>query len=555
MEIKKETLLETPKLYLSDYYSNLKNEIDASFVSLESKEPLSDENKSLWKQMIEKIQFYEDENLKQCNSKLTTKLEELKETSDINELKKVLFLNKTIITFKIDESQLTEKVNEFRNYRFYDSDEETEDENETSNQKEGTESRYLTYLLIINDLYLDETLVKDFIVNKRTAFEKGELTRESVAYDYLSNKINFESRIIEINFDLVTVDAFKCNSNSLEIINPIAFKDFQYLNLIDLSKNNLTKIDDDSFQNLTNLKNLWLNDNKIETISKNAFKSLSNLQWLDLSNNLIKSIDETTFSCLVSLELLDLENNQIAVLKPLVFRFNTNLKNLFMKNKPFVDRLIFEFTTVNLDNKPKKQSSLVLNEQDCSNLFGKNLLKNSNAESGFKDWTPTDLVTINSETNVRDIIDLIKKSKIKSENNFNFVIETEQNGAKHLLKDDNKSLYKCFSTTYYLGCKYQVIDLDSQGVNEAFFNKYKPNIEVGENYVARNDCGSIYYLNVYLLNSYFQIIKNHTFERTMEQWADLEWQLESHTFEYDDTLKSLRYILFNHGGKVRFKYY
>ena len=41
--------------------------------------------------------------------------------------------------------------------------------------------------------------------------------------------------------------------------------------------------------------------------------------------------------------------------------------------------------------------------------------------------------------------------------------------------------------------------------------KLKPDIEISENYTARNECGCFYNLNVYLINENFEIVDSLSF--------------------------------------------
>lgn len=562
-------MLDAPKLFISEYYSSLKTEVDLEFAKQKAEEQhLNETQKNLWKQMIEKIEQIELNNLKNFMIDLTRKKQiearieaknQNKEPLDdeINEIKSSLLLKKTILLFKKPQfSDEKPYVYDDEENDEYDEDDE-QDIGQTVSEKTKKESvpEDLIYLMMINDAYLDENRVKEWITNNYLEREP-ELSGESLAYEILREKIqNSESRIIEIDLNLASLDSIVRRSYALEKIHINSFRSFKNLNLIDLRENCLDKINDFTFEGLTSLKNLWLNDNQIEIIGKNAFSSLSSLEWLDLSKNLIKSIDEETFRDLVSLEILDLENNQILSLKQMIFQTNSKLRNLFIQNNPFVDRLILNYATASL-NATNQTRTIALNKsidlKDYLGLFDKNLLKNSDAENGFEYWTPAEKqIEITNRTACRYIIDLIKMSKAKSEKVTLFEIETEQGGvARKLLKEPAQLPFKNFVTSYYLGCKYQVIDLNLEGVDATFLENYKPKIEVGEHYVARNDCGSSYYLDVWLIDDSFQLITSYSFVRTIEQWENLEWQLACHTFEYDDSFKTLRYIVFSHAGKV-----
>ena len=120
-----------------------------------------------------------------------------------------------------------------------------------------------------------------------------------------------------------------------------------------------------------------------------------------------------------------------------------------------------------------------------------------------------------------------------------FLVENEQHGAKsHLYEADNKTMLKNFVTTYHIGRKYQVIELDDDLIGQI-----KPKIEVGENWTERIGCG--YYLSVLLLDATFRIVDWFKFEEVKPQWSDAEWKKVSHVFKVD---KPVRFILYYHAG-------
>ena len=65
-------MIDFPKLYLNEYYINLRNEVDTFYATKEVNKQLSDEDKQVWLQMINKIESIEKENLTKFNSNLIT---------------------------------------------------------------------------------------------------------------------------------------------------------------------------------------------------------------------------------------------------------------------------------------------------------------------------------------------------------------------------------------------------------------------------------------------------------------------------------------------------
>lgn len=361
-----------------------------------------------------------------------------------------------------------------------------------------------------------------------------------------------KNRIIETNLQLSIIDELDWNSNELHSINVHTFKKFQNLKLLDLSYNKLEKIDDFAFKDLANLKYIWLNNNMIETIGKHAFSGLVGLEWLDLSNNEIISLDENLFKDLISLETLVLDNLHYVIEdEQIKMHASSKLKNLYIKDDSNNYGLVyFDKNSSNLNN----IDSIVSNDsRDYSGLFGKNLLKNSDAENGFDHWTPANTkITARAIEKSYDLLSLVRKSKHKLNNEFKFLVESQHTVTEHkLFKNDNESLYKYFTVLYDFGSKFQLIDLYSEGVDELFFEKHKPNIKIGESFAAKNACTVFYYLNVYLISDRFQILNDYSFGHTFGKWENSKWESTSYTFEYDDSFKSLRYVLFCHAGTVK----
>ncbi len=81
--------------------------------------------------------------------------------------------------------------------------------------------------------------------------------------------------------------------------------------------------------------------------------------------------------------------------------------------------------------------------------------------------------------------------------------------------------------------------------------KLKPNIEISENYTARNTIGCEYYLKVFLINDDFEIVDFFKFQDIISEFPAF-WNHVSHTFLFDSLkYKSLRYVLYYHAGKDR----
>lgn len=176
-------MLDVPKYYLSEYYSNLKNQIDIEFLQKEIKEKnLNEADKNLWMQMIQKIESFETENMIRLNSnpiseerkqEIYARIENIQDKmknnenieknsliDEIREIKEAIFLNRTILIFKHDKIKSTKKPVKKLDYRtFYDYYYYYDEENDFKKDEN-------LHLLIINDAYLDETLFNGSLLNK-----------------------------------------------------------------------------------------------------------------------------------------------------------------------------------------------------------------------------------------------------------------------------------------------------------------------------------------------------------------------------------------------------
>ena len=64
-------------------------------------------------------------------------------------------------------------------------------------------------------------------------------------------------------------------------------------------------------------------------------------------------------------------------------------------------------------------------------------------------------------------------------------------------------------------------------------------------YAPRFDCGSRYYLKVYLLDDGYNLVDSYIFEDSFPQWCEAKWKKASHVF---DVNKKIRYVIFYHAG-------
>ena len=180
-----------------------------------------------------------------------------------------------------------------------------------------------------------------------------------------------------------------------------------------------------------------------------------------------------------------------------------------------------------------------------TNFFNYNLLKNPCGDDYFKYWHSTQVnhEYLETETVIREY-----KENINKPNELEWKIEKDHVGCDELL-DENSKVLKNFATSYNWADKMQLIELDQSTLD--FIEKcidinLDIKLEVNENYAARCDCGSIYKLNVYLVNDEYQIIDSYLFTDQMPQFTGGKWKLASNLF---DVKKPFKYIIYYHGGQ------
>jgi hypothetical protein len=157
----------------------------------------------------------------------------------------------------------------------------------------------------------------------------------------------------------------------------------------------------------------------------------------------------------------------------------------------------------------------------------------------------------------------MSKNETKRRPNWNKEWYAQNNGwsiEKHEITKDNSIYSKVhskeittFVTSYMLGQKLQIVDLESEeyNIDEVLFKSLKPNIEISDDIKIRHDCGGIYYLYVSLIDKNFELIDSFTYNETMPAMPNPEWKCIQHIFEFDPIKPSVRYIIFIHAGQVR----
>jgi len=594
-------MLNIPKLYLSDYFGDIKSKIDLHFVQS------NESDKETWIQMIKKVEIYESIFLKELKINDQLKMELSKQIEYIQaKVNEIIFeeihdITKKVIGAQFNEiKELIEKQNETLKKCFLS--------NKTFLLMKSYDDRLI--LVYYADKYLNEEQIE-----KLKEEANFDLTNESIKLKHLTElillsdqfmiDIDFKNnRSIDLsnkendsyyrNYDYQDNDNDLTNENKqMKVIKSDLFNDFIGLEFVSLANNSIDSIESNAFQNLKNLKYLFLNNNKIKEINDSLFSGLANLKSLNISKNKISAVKFETFKDLVNLHQLDLGNNSLSF-EVDCFKNLVELKELFLNNNHLdsingnifvglnniqwldlsnnnlksipVDcfKSLLKLETLNVEKNPlvefklKKNKNIALEKSlaqynNNDKILDRNLLKNSCATFGFHFWLELSIDDLNNSNSIKELIKNIKNTTEFSISGFDIELGGVFHGAKKILNSETKMLYSNFVTSYNKGYKLQLIDLAlEEGIDDSFIKNMKPDIEIGEQYVARWDCGSEYAIKVFLINKDFEKKDEFKFKDRFDQWYKGDWRQVIHKFKYKDSYDSLRYILFYHSGNVNY---
>jgi len=306
-----------PNLYLSNWFSEFKSEIDLMF-ELKKIKPMESFTRieliTNHNEIINKIeefenflkkkrtQFFFDLNQVdfstrfsledyECGKifKLVSSFNELTEqiNSRFEPLKKEIFRNQTILFLKNDLLVNNKAIDLFEQMNA-----------ETSCGR----------LILIDDFYIQPRKIANY-------FNQSSI---KVLTNEMINLINIKNQIVSSKQNQTTILSLKKNEkymdlsgNSIQTIEKTAFDGFSYLTDLFLNDNSISKIDSDIFAQITNLEWLSLKNNCIKSINPLAFESLKKLIGLNLAGNELSVIEPNTFKGLSCLKLLNLKENKI----------------------------------------------------------------------------------------------------------------------------------------------------------------------------------------------------------------------------------------------------
>jgi len=285
-------MLNIPKLYLSNYFSDIKSKIDLHYAKT------FESDKETWVQLIEKVEVYENEFLRkfklndQLKAELSEEIEEIR--TRINEAN---FKEIENMTEKLKRILLTDKTFLLMNL--------------TNLHKKDEKDPNIRLALVYANKYLNEEKIE-----KLKEEDNSVITNESIKLKKLREFIlQSDQMLIKLDFKIInSIDLSKNFKDSLtnkNIITSDLFKDFIGLEFLSLANNSINSIESNTFQGLKNLKYLFLNNNQLKEINDAIFTGLINLKSLNISKNKISTIKFENFKDLVNLQQLNLSNNNL----------------------------------------------------------------------------------------------------------------------------------------------------------------------------------------------------------------------------------------------------
>ena len=342
-----------PNLYLANYFSDLKRDVDLTFFGQDGDE------KAKYLEIINKIEDIEQEYYRRSKPFNTfdheiesIKIEKIEQNSfrkklkrDDQEIESPVELNKQSINdlkYKIEQKLFQNKTILFvKNY---------------FNKQEK-------FLLILTNAYLRkntfdnifkkkyfnrETFIAYFILVQKFNKNIEELdalnglkTLKKIKFNTLSRlHVNLfsDNQITKIHsstFNDLNLELMLFPDNKIKKLDPTTFNGLTNLEVICFQDHKIKELDPTTFNGLTSLKEIYFSDNQITNIDPSTFNGLTNLEVIWFGENKIKELDPTILNGLTSLKKIDFSYNQITTIHPSTFNGLTNLKVIWLQKNKF----------------------------------------------------------------------------------------------------------------------------------------------------------------------------------------------------------------------------
>jgi len=302
-----------PKLYAANYFEDLKNKVDLTFIAKDNEN--NEQDKYL--EIINKIESFEQETynkIKPFNT-FDNEINLITNTNEIDEIKykieKIIFSNKSIL-FLNDLLFIEDK-------RFFF--------NENN----------IKILLILNDIYLK--------INNNNNNDLIHFNRDKLIYNFVKDLLvnqmdNTNNAVINLNI-LDKIIFIDMTNKNIESVDSLTFNCFININKIDFSVNKIKQLDSTIFNGLINLEVIDFGSNEIKELHPKLFNGLEKLKQIYFYNNKIQNIDPLLFNNLTNLTGIYFAGNKIKEIHSATFNGLTNLKEIIFHRLISLDEFQF----------------------------------------------------------------------------------------------------------------------------------------------------------------------------------------------------------------------
>lgn len=315
-----------PKLFIYDYFLNLKSEVDLYFALKQDKQKEYIEMISV----IEKIENSTYKNLPKQACMINMydgSISMLKHLIQNNQFNNLLY-KIDLIKYMIEEILLSKiSIHFFKE----------------------------PYLVVLNDVYLRKSIVTEDNPKKHDLFDKYDLTLY-LMYKQLNNNLK-KTNIIYLNLLCDQIINICYDEDYHKDLYQWLFANYDR----NIERHDITYIVPNTFDSFTNLTELKFTNTQISVLDPSTFHKLINLEKIDFSSNCILELHPETFKGLESLEIINFSDNLLTELDPNLFcglfslhklNFNFNLikeinPNLFGDLESIIE-ILFESNCLKL---------------------------------------------------------------------------------------------------------------------------------------------------------------------------------------------------------------
>jgi hypothetical protein len=278
-----------PNYYLSQYFDELKAQVDTKFA-------LKEDERDKYLEIITNIESFEQNVYKKWSSKsINTYDNEIKSIEDQLIAKQSILYFTSSISLVIALTKITKLIDEVK----YKIEKVLFSNNSILFIEMDTD---YPFLLIVNDEYIRKKYIdlydKSWIVFTREKLNTLIL-RDTV------KKITKKNSTNVLNVDILNQTEIDMHMKNIMDIDKNTFNGLTNLKKINFFSNNIKEIHPNLFNGLANLEGINFGYNKIEIIHENTFNGLTNLKGISFSINKIKKIHPNLFNGLANLKVIN----------------------------------------------------------------------------------------------------------------------------------------------------------------------------------------------------------------------------------------------------------